>query len=385
MPNTSIAMISTVKNIVLGMMPYLPGQSRYGVKSVSASELTAALANAHEGAKIERVIVEPDSNGTTDRARLKMVWNAAGSQAGLPTTAFAKGTPSTVSSRILNSAFGLCESEVRFYNELHGAVANLTLQPYAARVGSGGRFVIALEDVGEDARFYQPGEEAPLTHAEGIMDALAELHASYWRSEKFNNELAWITPYSQRPGHPLAYKVVANCEKWLDARDDVPPSVRRLTRFHLENWKTLEKVWESLPYTLCHGDSHLANTFSLSDGTSRLFDWQNIHKTNGMRDVAYFFGHSLAPELRRAEEKYLLERYLDGLAKGGVKDDLPTLDELYELYRFLILDGWTSVWASLAIGGMAEEARGEILMKRFYAILEDLDTEQALRSAVARV
>jgi hypothetical protein len=385
MLSTSIALLSTIKNIALGLSPLLPGESHFGVHSATSAELTAALANGVPDARIEKIDVELDSNGTTDRARLKLLWNTAGNDAGLPSTAFVKGTPSTVSSRILNAAFGLCESEVRFYNELYGAVSNLTLKPYLARVGAGGRFVIVLEEIGKDTRFFQPGEEASLTHAEGIMDALAELHSRYWRSPKFSNELAWITPYNRRPGYPLANKVVASCEKWLKARDDVPPSVLRLTQFHLQHWRELDKVWASLPPTLCHGDSHLANTYARSDGTSGLFDWQNIHKTGGMRDVAYFFGHSLTPELRRAEEKNLIARYIEGLAKGGVKEDLPTLDEAYEQYRYMILDCWTSVWASLAIGGMAEEERGEILMKRLYAVLEDLDTEQALGDAVKRL
>jgi len=379
----AIATLDVIKNIAIGMAPVIPGEDRFGLASVSPTELTAAIAKDVPGARIERIRLAPDSKGTTDRGRLFLDWNQAGKAAALPATVFAKGTPSTTSSRILNSAFGLCESEVRFYNELQPAVAELTLKPYVARVGAGGRFVVAMEDLGNAANFFQPGEEAPLSHAEAMMDVLAQLHAQYWRSPRFNQDLRWITPFSRRPGFMLAHKVLVIYEKkWLRNKSDVPPSVQRLTRFYLENRPALDRAWEALPPTLCHGDPHLGNTYAKSDGTSGIYDWQNVHKMNGMRDVAYFMGHSLPIELRRAQETNLIKRYLERLASHGVGSEVPSFEKAFDQYRLLIMDGWTSVWASLAIGGMAEEARGEILLRRFYAALVDLDTEKALTDAV---
>jgi aminoglycoside phosphotransferase (APT) family kinase protein len=379
----TIATLGTIRDIAIGMLPIIPREKRFGLTSISPDELTLAIAKHVPGARIEKIRLAADSKGTTDRGRLFLEWNQAGQDAALAGTAFAKGTPSTTSSRILNSAFGLCESEVRFYNELQPAVADLTLTPYVARVGAGGRFVVAMEDLGKEATFFQPGEEAPLSHAEAMMDVLARLHAQYWRSPRFDQDLRWITPYSRRPGFMLAHKVLVTYEKkWLRHKSDVPPAVQRLTRFYLENRPALDRAWEALPPTLCHGDPHLGNTYAKSDGTSGIYDWQNIHKMNGMRDVAYFMGHSLPIELRRAQEKNLIKRYLESLASHGVGSEVPSFDKAFDLYRLLIMDGWTSVWASLAIGGMAEEARGEIVLQRFCAALVDLDTEQALIDAV---
>lgn len=379
----ALSTLGTIKDIALGLAPRIPGERRFSISSVSPQELTAALAVGVPGARIERVRFALDSKGTTDRGRLYLDWNEAGRRAALPVTAFAKGTPSTTSSRILNSAFGLCSSEVRFYNELHPDVAELTLRPYVARVGPGGRFVVAMEDLSDDVRFFQPGDDAPLSHAESMIDLLANLHAKYWRSARFDSDLGWITPYSRRPGFMLANRVLVLFEKkWFRERVDTPPSVARLTRFYIEHRTALDRAWESLPPTLCHGDPHLGNTYARTDHRSGVYDWQNLHKMNGMRDVAYFIGHSLPIELRRAQERNLLARYLDGLAAHGVGREVPDFDEAFDQYRLLILDGWTSVWASLAIGGMAEIERGEILLRRFYAALVDLDTERALRDAV---
>jgi aminoglycoside phosphotransferase (APT) family kinase protein len=377
------ATLETIRNIGLGMSPRIRGDMRFGLNSVTPQELTPAMAMGVPDARIEHLKMTSESKGTTDRARLELAWNEAGRAAGLPETAFAKGTPSTTSSRVLNSAFGLCESEVRFYNEVQPTVAKLTLTPYLARVGEGGRFAIVLEDLGGVATFFQPADEPGLAHAEAMMDVLAELHARYWRSSRFETDLSWITPYSRRPGYPLAHKVVVLAEKkWNRMRDDIPPTVRRLTSLYVKNRPALDLVWESLPPTLCHGDSHLGNTYAKTDGTSGIYDWQNVHKMNGMRDVAYFIGHALSTEVRRAEEKGLIERYLDCLAARDVKDDLPSLHDAFKIYRLLMIDAWVSVWVSVAIGGMVEQRRGEVLIRRFYETLTDLDTEQALRDAL---
>ena len=380
--NTAMEVARTVKNIVLGASPWVPGERRFGVDSFTPEELTAAIGSHVPGARIQRVIVDRDPRGTTDRARLCLSWNAAGRDAGLSTTAFAKGTPSRVSTRILNSAFGLCESEVRFYNELYPAVADVTLTPYVARLRTGGRFAIALHTLGpEDAIFFQTGDTVPLAHAEAMMDALAKLHAAYWRSPRFESDLAWITVYSRRPGWPIGRRVMPIYNKrWLQKRSDVPASVKQLTSFYLDNQAVLDRVWESLPPTFCHGDTHAGNTYMRANGTAGIFDWQQPHKMHGMRDVTYFIGWSLDPVTRRAAEKDLLTRYLDGLKHGGV-DEISTLAEAFELHRLLMVDAWNSAWAPLAIYNEDEDLCDRLL-KRFVETLLDLDTADALRAAL---
>jgi aminoglycoside phosphotransferase (APT) family kinase protein len=372
----------TVKNIALGASPWVPGERRYGVDSFTPDELTAAIAPDEPDAQIERITVDRDPKGTTDRARLHLSWNAAGRDAGLPATVFAKGTPSQISTRILNSAFGLCESEVRFYNELYDAVADVTLTPYAARMRSGGRFAIAVHTLGpEDATFFQTGDTVPLAHAEAMMDSLAKLHAAYWRSPRFGADLSWITVYSRRPGWPIGRRVMPIYnKKWLQKRGDVPASVKRLTSFYLENQAALDRVWEALPPTFCHGDTHAGNTYMRADGTAGVFDWQQPHKMHGMRDVTYFIGWSLDPATRRGTEKDLLSRYLDGLAQHGVHE-VPTLAEAFELHRLFMVDAWNSAWAPLAIYG-DDENLCDRLLARFVETLLDLDTADALRTAL---
>jgi aminoglycoside phosphotransferase (APT) family kinase protein len=168
-------------------------------------------------------------------------------------------------------------------------------------------------------------------------------------------------------------------EKRFMAQDrEVPPAVRRLTKNYVTNQSALTRVWEAMPQTLCHGDDHLGNTFRNPDGTAGIYDWQVFHKMNGLRDVAYFLMHSVPTELRRAQEKSLIERYVDGLARAGAGSEAPSLAEAFDTYRLLTVDGWIAIVFTLAAGSMQPDDRMEVTAVRAINTLLDLDVESAL-------
>ncbi|QHN29823.1 phosphotransferase [Gordonia amarae] len=375
----------TLKNIALGASPWAPGQGNYGVGGFTADELTAALASGVPGARVEAVDVHAADAMTTDHAHLALTWNETGRAASLPAKLFTKGTPAAASTRILNSAFGLCQNEVRFYNELYPAVAGITLTPYGARLRSGGRFAIALATLEpHEARFFELGSTVPLAHAESVIDALARLHAAYWESPRFAGDLNWLTPYSRQPGWPIGQRVMPLVNRtWLQRRDDVPARIKQLTTRYLKNQNIFDAELESLPPTFCHGDTHAANTFARADGSAGLFDWQQVHKAPGMRDVTYFIGWSLEPELRAASERDLIGRYLDGLRAHGIAD-APSLDGAYELHRWLMMIAWNAAWAPLAMYGGDDKTLCTRLLSRFTAALHDLDTAEAVSAVLDR-
>jgi len=384
-----LATLETFGNIALGATPWLPGDGAYSLTEIDAADLTASIAAGVPGARIEAVRTEAVSQGTTDRIRLHLDWNDAGSAAGLPTTAFAKGTPRSATSRVLLSAFGLAASEVGFYREIQPAVADLTMAPYLAHGRRGGRYVTVLEDLGSrpGIAFYASGDEPPLEHSRALMRTLGTLHGRFWLSPRFEQDLSWVTVFSRRPGHPFAHPVVRMLTKKLFGQDrEMPASTRRATEFFVANRPALDRAWEALPHTLIHGDSHMGNTYGLpDDGTgprAGIYDWQNIHKMNGLRDVAYYVTQALSPESRRAHERELIEIYLDALAEHGAGSQAPSYAEAFDTYRMLAFDGWLAAYTTLAIGGLQDEAAIEICFARCATALDDLDTEQALRAAV---
>ncbi|MCW2749253.1 MAG: hypothetical protein JWR83_363 [Aeromicrobium sp.] len=377
--------IDAAKDLALGLAPWVPGHGRYGLDSLTADELTTTLGKATPGARIETLDVEIDSRGTTDRARLHLGWNVEGVEAGLPPTAFAKGTSSQLAPRAVVSSFGCHTYETRFFNQIQPAVADLTIAPYISRSGIGGRYVAAFEDLAlrGGVTFYNADDEAPKEHAEAVIDLLAKLHGRFWESPRFFTDLSWLETYSRRPGYPFMERMFSYSEKKFMKQDrEVPDSVRRLTKQYVQNQKQLVKVWEAMPMTLCHGDTHLGNTFSNADGTAGIYDWQVFHKMNGLRDFAYFMMHSIPTELRRAEEKNLLHRYLDGLAEAGAGREAPDFNEAFDAYRLLTIDGWIIIVFTLVAGGMQPDDRMEVTAVRAINSLVDLDVESAIAGAL---
>ena len=56
------------------------------------------------------------------------------------------------------------------------------------------------------------------------------------------------------------------------------------------------------------------------------------------------------------------------------------MSEAFDLYRLMMIDAWTSVWASLGLMKVEQEGLAETLLERQYAVLMDLDVEQALHA-----
>lgn len=378
--------LAAAKDMALGMSPWVPGHGKYGLDSLTADEFTTALAGNVPDARCDSIEIEIDSRGTTDRARVHLGWNAAGRQAGLPSSAFAKGTSSQVAPRAIVSGFGCHTYETRFFAQIQPALADLTITPYVSRAGAGGRYVVASEDLAlreGGVTFYNADDDAPLAHVEAVIDMFATMHGRFWQSPRFASDLSWLETYSRRPGYAFMKRLFTWSEKRFMKQDrEVPDAVRRLTKTYVQNQPALVKVWEAMPQTLAHGDTHLGNTYGNPDGTAGIYDWQVFHKQNGLRDIAYFLGTSVPIEVRRAEEKNLIARYLHGLAEAGAGSRTPSFEEAFDAYRLMTVDGWIAIVFSLAAGGMQPDDRMEVTAVRAIAALQDLDVEQAINAAI---
>lgn len=377
--------LTATRDLALGLSPWLPTHHRYGLDSLTTAELETAVGGRLPGARLEHHEVEIDSQGTSDRARVHLHWNETGRASGLPASAFAKGTSSQLAPRGIVSAFGCHTYETRFFDQIQSSVADLTVTPYLQRAGAGGRYVAVVEDLAlrGDVTLYNADDECPREHAYAVIDLLARLHGRFWRSPRFEGNLSWLETYSRRPGYAFMERLFTWSERKFMAQDrEVPDSVRRLTKTYVKNQPALVRVWESLPPTLCHGDTHLGNTFTNPDGTAGIFDWQVFHKMNGLRDVAYFLMHSIPTELRRAEEKDLLAYYLDALARNGAGAEAPAFADAWDTYRLLTVDGWIAIVFTLAAGSMQPDDRMEVTAVRAINTLMDLDVEQAIDAAL---
>jgi aminoglycoside phosphotransferase (APT) family kinase protein len=120
----------------------------------------------------------------------------------------------------------------------------------------------------------------------------------------------------------------------------------------------MERLWRGLyrcmalndvePRTLCHGDTHIGNTYHLPDGRAGLFDWQSARRASWAQDVCYYLATSLTTEDRRESEVDLLRMYLGELTARGVA--APDWDDAWLLYRQNAIWGvfmWVSTPSSI--------------------------------------
>jgi hypothetical protein len=137
----------------------------------------------------------------------------------------------------------------------------------------------------------------------------------------------------------------------------------------------LYRSWSAGPQTLVHGDSHVGNTYALPDGRAGLLDWQVVFSTRGVREISYFVAGALDRGLRRAHERDLIQRYLDGLTAAGVADP-PSYEQAWDDYRFFVHDAWDSVALTILWSGLHPPDALAVGYERASAAVDDLAVDE---------
>jgi len=154
----------------------------------------------------------------------------------------------------------------------------------------------------------------------------------------------------------------------------VSVAVARVYEDALDRWDALLDAWYTEPLTLVHGDSHLANCFeyATTDGPRvGLLDFQGVHWSKGIRDVAYFLIHSLDSDVLVAHEAGLVDHYLGELARRGVELDS---DRVRDEYRGFAFQALMVGIVAVGLGGFTErESTVQTMLRREVAAIERLD------------
>ena len=281
---------------------------------------------------------------TADRAVLELTYRD-GTAPGLPRRMVLKTMLATP-----HAPEAMYENEVRFYRELRDELDIEAPHAYASSFDPAtGRFGLLLEDLTErGARFPSTLDDVGLDEVRSLLGHLATLHARYWNSPRFDDDLSWVpTPTS---GGMFEVFDLIGLELVEDQVARNPPKADRIAPLG----RTLPELWELLwrvqrrhceaPTTLLHGDPHLGNTYVLPGGRGGLLDWQLMMRGSWAHDVTYLLVTALPPEVRRAHQHELLGEYLDVLAAGGGVDDAPEPDEAFEQCRVAALWGLVIGW-----------------------------------------
>lgn len=324
--------MATREAVRAGLDRTLPGRTTIPLRvdQVTARWLGDAL-GLPPGA-LTSVRVLDTHSGTAARARIAVESESDD----VPAHLFVKLPPSDYLQHVLMNVFGLGLHEILAYRALGGQPPVRVPKCYVAQSDRlRRRSVLVLEDLSATARFRTVVDTVTRAEAEAVVDALGDLHAAFWETDRFAGDLrplATRTAADIRLGDIIRRRFLA--EITGHSADLIPAGMRRRCRIFYERSADIDAFWAAQPRTLIHADPHLGNLF-FADGAPGFLDWQIATAGAGIRDVAYFANASVEPALLRTIERDLVRRYASRLADAGVDVDG---ERLWTLYRAAITE-----------------------------------------------
>jgi len=343
---------------------------------VDANDLTPQFLSEALGTEVTAVDLLDHAFATNQRARIGLTY--ATPDAG-PATLFAKLAPIDAAHREMVGATGMGEREAQFYPDVAPTV-NVLVPGCAFAASADDRFVLLLEDLGpRGARFASNGEWGiPADAAAHALEDLAEFHARFESPQERDRVMPWLaTPKASMS------EATSGLMRWVldENAGKLSENYTAIGELYVEHHAWFDHIWHAGPATYIHGDTHIGNVY-LDDGRVGFLDWGLSRVSTHLRDVSYFMTMSIDVDERRANERELLQGYLDALrAAGGVDisfDDAWAAHRLHASYTVVatFLAYMPSYAASDGVG------LGNALLARSDAALDDLAVVEAVRAAL---
>ena len=356
-----------------------------GIDDVTPEWLTAALGEGGLDVRVASLTKENIGegvgvNGVTTRLRVDY---EPGSAQG-PASLVLKLPAALPASKEIGLRLGFYENEIRFYDEMASSVSvNLPRHYYTGMDKERQDYALLLEDMAPAA----PGDDiasCSWEEALSIVDELPKLHAPWWNSPKLAS-FEWLPT-----GEPNVEAANARFQETLfpatmkNYGDTLSETAKRVSEKYSRGLVHIVKQMTASPFTLTHSDYRLVNMLlGGPEGDRRItvLDWQRVALGKGPIDVAFFTVLSLEPEVRRAWQWDLVERYHAGLLEYGIRDY--SLEECKRDYRLCAFAPSRIALAHGsrprdALGGPVGERLQSTLVARAAAAMEDLDMEEFL-------
>ena len=296
------------------------GQVPPSYEAITGEWLTDVLCCGHREAKVIDFAFDERDDGSSNRRRIWLTYNAAGDAATLPASVFCKAAES-LENRIVLGVSGTAQAETDFYRLVQPRLNIPTPRArYAGFDPENFAYFIMMDDMASEVRF--PDERFALSRqqAEQMVETLAGLHAQFYRSEELGSAslpfktwpVWWAGMMKASPDFP------SFCDKGFERIASRLPA--RLAGRRADMWRATEASvlrHQHLPHTLIHSDVHLKNWFVLPDDQMGLHDWQLTTIGHWSRDFAFSLTTALSIEQRRAWFEDLLRLYLDRMAANS--------------------------------------------------------------------
>lgn len=349
--------------------------------AITCEWLTAVLCRDVPAAEVVSFGTSNGSSGTSTRIAIRVEYNEAGVEAGLPRQLFAKTTTS-FSQRLLLGGGKMIDGETRFFMDLRPQVEMEAPRGYWGGFDPASwRSIALMEDVAatRGAVFVEPTAPIARDQIEDLVRNLARLHGAFWKHPA-------IAPL-KTPNYFLAairssIDMKGRCAVGMErAKEVIPGSLYgQSERLWAGIERSLDIATADMPPTLLHGDPHIGQTYVTGGGRMGFVDWQVVMQGGWAHDFAYTVNSGCEPEDRRRWDRELLEIYLAELADSG--GEAPSFDEAWLAYRQQSMFAYAA-WA-FTIGRavyqpkMQTDATCLTLLRRITTAIDDHDSLGAL-------
>lgn len=356
---------------------------------ISPALLNELAAQHRSGVIIENVVViDVKDSGSTAASSSALVTikvdYANGSVHGLPEHLLVKTTQSD-SSLWYSNLRALYANELSFYEKLRPELHFEAPVSLGGAMREDGLYVLAIEDVRKrGAKFHTVlTDDVTAEHAYNVLDTLARLHATYWDTPRFNSDLNWLQTHVDGELETFLREQTSQSNELNISRYKREIlGILNLTETQLHNYSIAVNEHQSrLPNTIVHGDPHLGNIYFLPDRKAGLIDFQCVVKGHAAHDIGYFINVALPVEVRRREERNLLDFYREKLIEYGVKE-APDRETLWLEYRRSIIWGIYPAWLPVPAENYGMEHTAVVLL-RLVAAFQDHDGAKLLAELTA--
>ncbi|MEO6716126.1 MAG: phosphotransferase [Novosphingobium sp.] len=322
-----------------------------------------------------RVVIEP-VYGETGSSQLprRIVVKVANSLAGDPTTP----------DPIAGAHGALYRNEVAIYRELR---PNEFLEAPRALGGAydetSNSLMLLLEDLRDrGVTFASVTTPTSLDRMRSLLDQLATLHAKYWNHPEHGGSLDWMEAHTRGIIHDkfndpnIMAAHIANQVATEQFKREMVERLGTTVDGLFRQFQLVQQHQATLPQTVCHGDTHIGNTYILPDDRGGLLDWQLASVGFAMHDVSYLVATGLSVGQRRKHERELLTYYrMLLLEKGAV--DVPSPDMLWLEYSRAMVWGVYIGWLTTPVPNYGWEIT-VLAHLRTMTAYEDLETARLI-------
>lgn len=343
----------------------------------SPSDLTPEWLREALRAPVTSVEILDHAFATNQRARIGLGYDAPGDG---PDSLFVKLAPLDEGHRQMIGAIGMGEREVQFYADV-AATIDLPVPDCPCARADGDLFVLLLEDLAaRGCRFSDGTWGVPADAAANALEDLARFHAHFASRAARNAVAPWLAAPERGPGSEATAGLMRlvldqNAEK-------LSAAYRAIGELYVEHHAWFHEMWHAGPATYVHGDLHIGNVYLDADRVG-FIDWGLSRTSTPLRDVSYFLTMSVDVEARRANERALLESYLDALKAAGGPEI--AFDDAWQVHRlqasYTVIATFLAYMPSYQAGD--GQALADSLLSRADAAIEDLDVVAAVRAALS--